>query len=70
ELIYRTFPIAGFGQPFTPDHNFGAYVDLLISGELSGGHWVSFNAIPTTAHTIWGVIVGKMLLGGKSKNDI
>ena len=70
ELIYRTFPVAGFGQPFTPDHNFGAYVDLLISGELSGGHWVSFNAIPTTAHTIWGVIVGKMLLSGKSKNEI
>jgi len=70
ELIYRTFPVAGFGQPFTPDHNFGAYVDLLISGELSGGHWVSFNAIPTTAHTIWGVIVGKILLSGKSKNDI
>jgi len=70
ELIYRTFSVAGFGQPFTPDHNFGAYVDLLISGDLSGGHWVSFNAIPTAAHTIWGVIVGKMLLSGKSKNEI
>ena len=70
ELLYRTFFVVGFDQPFTPDHNFGAYVDLLISGELSGGHWVSFNAIPTTAHTIWGVIVGKILLSGKSKNDI
>jgi len=62
ELIYRVFPVAGFNQPFVPDHNFGAYVDLLISGELSGGHWVSFNAIPTTAHTIWGVLAGKLLL--------
>lgn len=70
ELIYRTFPIAGFDQPFTPDHNFGAYVDILISGELSSGHWVSFNAIPTIAHTVWGVIVGKMLLSSKSKNNI
>ena len=70
ELIYRTFPVAGFDQPFTPDHNFGAYVDSLISGELSGGHWVSLNAIPTAAHTIWGVVVGKILLSSKSKKEI
>lgn len=70
ELVYRTFPVAGFNQPFIPDQNFGAYVDMLISGELSGGHWVSFNAIPTIAHTIWGVIVGKMLLSDNSKSTI
>lgn len=63
ELLYRFFPVAGFDQPFTPDKNFGAWFDLLISGELSGGHWVSFNAIPTIAHTVWGVLVGKLLLG-------
>jgi len=66
ELLYRTFSVEGFNQPFVPDHNFGAYVDLLISGELSSGHWVSFNAIPTIAHTVWGVIIGKILLSGKS----
>ncbi len=65
ELIYRVFPVAGFNQPFIPDHNFGAYVDLLISGELSSGHWVSFNAIPTTAHTIWGVLAGKLLMSNR-----
>lgn len=63
ELIYRVFPVVGFDQPFVPDKNFGAYVDLLISGELSGGHWVSFNAVPTTAHVIWGVLAGKLLIG-------
>jgi len=61
ECLYRYFSVAGFDQPFTPDQNFGAYVDLLISGELSGGHWVSFNAIPTTAHTMWGVMAGQLL---------
>lgn len=66
EIIYRTFPLTGFNQPFTPDHNFGAWFDMLISGELSGGHWVSFNAIPTTAHTIWGVLAGQLL---RSKKD-
>ncbi len=69
ELIYRTFPVAGFTQPFVPDHNFGAYFDLLISGELSGGHWVSFNAIPTTAHTIWGVLVGMLLMSKRSAKE-
>lgn len=70
EIMYRTFSVPGFNQPFVPDHNFGAYIDMLISGELSGGHWVSFNAIPTTAHTIWGVMIGKILLSGKPKDKI
>lgn len=70
ELIYRTFSIEGFNLPFTPDQNFGAYIDLLISGQLSEGHWVSFNAIPTIAHTIWGVIIGKIILSNKSKKEI
>ena len=69
EFIYRKFPVVGFNQPFTPDHNFGAYVDLLISGELSSGHWVSFNAVPTAAHTIWGVLAGKWLLSDRTAMD-
>ncbi|RLD09597.1 DUF5009 domain-containing protein [candidate division KSB1 bacterium] len=66
EILYRTFPVSGFNQPFTPDHNFGAWVDMLISGELSGGHWVSFNAIPTTAHTMWGVLAGHVLISNRT----
>ena len=68
ELLYRAFSVPGFDQPFTPDKNFGAWFDLLISGELSGGHWVSFNAVPTTAHTIWGVLAGRLLLSQKNVN--
>ena len=70
EVLYRTFWVPGFDQPFTPDHNFGAYIDMVISGELSGGHWVSFNAIPTIAHTIWGVIIGKIILSDRSKKEV
>jgi predicted acyltransferase len=62
DVIYRVFPVEGFNQPFAPDKNFGAWFDMLISGNLSTGHWVSFNAIPTTAHTIWGVLVGMLLM--------
>ena len=65
EIIYRTFWVAGYNQPFTPDHNFGAWVDQMITGELSGGHWVSFNAIPTAAHTIWGVLAGQLLMSNQ-----
>jgi predicted acyltransferase len=62
EVIYRTFWVAGYNQPFVPDHNFGSWVDMLIGGELSAGHWVAFNAIPTAAHTIWGVLAGQWLM--------
>ena len=35
---------------------------MLLGGELSAGHWVAFNAIPTAAHTIWGVLAGQWLM--------
>ena len=66
EFIYRGFPVVGFDQPFTPDKNVGAWFDLLISGELSSGHWVNINAFPTAAHTIWGVITGQFLMTDRS----
>lgn len=69
EAIYRLFPVAGFNQPFTPDRNFGAFIDLNIFGELSKQHWVSFNAIPTTAHTIWGVLAGQLLTSDRTDKE-
>jgi predicted acyltransferase len=69
EGIYRWFPVTGYNQPFTPDHNFGAWFDMLISGELSSGHWVSFNAIPTTAHTMWGVLAGQLLMSKRTSTQ-
>ncbi len=65
EVLYRVFAVPGYNQPFVPDHNFGAWFDMLVSGELSAGHWVSFNAIPTAAHTIWGVLAAQLLMSGK-----
>jgi predicted acyltransferase len=69
EFIYRIFWIDGFNQPFTPDQNFGAWFDMLIAGELSGGHWVSINAISTAAHTIWGVLAGKLLMSNRTHRN-
>lgn len=66
EVIYRTFPVEGFNHPFVPNENFGTWLDLQYNGADLRGHWVSFNAIPTTAHTIWGVLAGKLLISDKS----
>lgn len=63
DLLYRFFPVEGFNHPFTMDENFGSWVDLLLMGKMNnGGGWVAINCIPTAAHTIWGVIVGRLLL--------
>ena len=66
ELLYRLWPVPGFNQPFVPDHGFGAWVDLAIMRKLSDGHWVAFNAVPTTAHTLWGVLAGQVLKSGRT----
>lgn len=60
-LAYHLFPVAGYDQPYTPDENFGSYIDMLLMGKLSDGHWVTINAIPTAAHTIWGVLAGQII---------
>ena len=62
DVLYRIWTVDGFNQPFTADHNFGSWVDMVITGKLSHDRWVAFNAIPTSAHTIWGVLVGKLLM--------
>lgn len=66
EVIYRTFPVEGFNHPFTPNENFGTWLDLQYGGADLNGHWVSFNAIPSAAHTIWGVLAGQLLRSGRS----
>ena len=62
DLLYRNWSVPGFDQPFTPDKNFGSWFDLALTGTPGGGHWVAFNALSTTAHTIWGVITGMILM--------
>lgn len=61
-LLYRFWPVAGFNMPYVPDHNFGAWFDMATVGHLHPGHWVTFNAVPTCAHIIWGVCTGRLLM--------
>jgi len=66
EILYRAWAVPGFDQPFVPDHNFGSYMDMILMGKLSRGHWVAFNAVPTTAHTMWGVLAAQLLRSERS----
>lgn len=62
ELLYHFWPVEGYNMPYTPDHNFGSWFDMATVGHLHPYHWVTFNAIPTCAHIIWGLIIGKLLM--------
>lgn len=66
EGLYRFTNIPGFEQPFTDQHNFGNYMDLLLMNKINSGGWVAINCIPTAVHTIAGAITGKMLLDDQS----
>jgi predicted acyltransferase len=63
EALYRGTHVPGFDQPFTDQHNFGNYVDLLLMNKINKGGWVAINCIPTAVHTIAGALAGKLLLG-------
>jgi len=60
--LYRFTNIPGFNQPFTDQHNFGNYIDLILMNKINPDGWVAINCIPTAAHTIWGAVAGKWLL--------
>jgi predicted acyltransferase len=69
EALYRFTNVPNFNQPFTDQHNFGNYIDLILMNKINGGGWVAINCIPTAVHTIAGVLVGKLFLSNK-KNKI
>lgn len=65
DLAYRFFPVDGFNQPWVVYHNLGAWVNNQLEG-VSKSPWASINAIPTIAHTVWGVLFGKLLMSDKT----
>ena len=69
ELLYRLTHIPGFDQPFTDQHNFGNYMDLLLMNKINPDGWVAINCIPTAVHTIGGALAGKLLLDAKTKSS-
>lgn len=71
EFLYRVIQIPTFDQPFTNQHNFGNYADLMLMNKINTGGWVAINCIPTAAHTIWGAVAGIWLINlAAAKNKI
>ncbi len=66
DFLYRFTKISGYDQAFTQGKNFGAFMDMVLMHKLNGGGWVAINALPTAAHTIWGVLFGKILMNNNS----
>jgi predicted acyltransferase len=69
EVLYRGVRMPGFDQPFVEHHNFGAWMDMVLMGKLNPDGWVAINCIPTAAHTIWGVLAGKVLVSKVSQKQ-
>ena len=66
EMLYRFTDVPGFDQPFTDQHNFGNYMDLVLMNKINQGGWVAINCIPTAVHTIAGALTGKLLMSDRT----
>lgn len=66
DLAYRFFPVDGFNQPWVAYQNLGAWVNNKIEGVEKASIWASLNAISTTAHTVWGVLCGQLLMSDRT----
>jgi len=70
DLLFRFWPMAGYNQAFVIDKNFGTWMDMVLMGKINpGGGWLTINFLSTSAHTIWGVLAGKILMSDKSSME-
>jgi len=65
DLAYRFFPVEGFNHPWEKLQDLGAWVNIKIEGVDRGEEWATLNVVSTTAHTVWGVLCGKLLMSEK-----
>lgn len=65
ELLYRFVSVPGYTEPFVSGKNFGNWMDMVLMGKLNSDGWVAINFLPTAAHTIWGVLAGRLIISNK-----
>jgi len=65
DLAYRFFPVEGFNHPWVNFENLGAWFNNKIEGVEKASTWATLNFVSTTAHTVWGVLCGKLLMGDR-----
>ena len=66
DLAYRFFPVTGFNDPWVKYQDLGAWFNQLLEGQKDRTDWATLNFISTTAHTVWGVMCGRLLLSDKT----
>jgi predicted acyltransferase len=66
DLAYRFFPVEGFNHPWVNYENLGAWFNNKIEGVQKASEWATLNFVSTTAHTVWGVLCGKLLMSEKT----
>jgi len=66
DLAYRFFPVEGFNHPWVNYENLGAWFNNKIEGVDKASTWATLNFVSTSAHTIWGVLCGKLLMSDRS----
>ncbi|MEP7257592.1 MAG: heparan-alpha-glucosaminide N-acetyltransferase domain-containing protein [Flavitalea sp.] len=66
EFLYKFTNVPEFDQPFTDQHNFGNYMDLIVTGKVHPGHGPVMNWLPCAASVVWGMMTGQLLLGAKT----
>jgi len=66
DLAYRFFPVEGFNHPWVPYENLGAWFNNKIEGVEKASIWATLNFVSTTAHTVWGVLCGKLMMSDRS----
>lgn len=69
DLAYRFFPVEGFNHPWVPYENLGAWANNKIEGVDKASIWATINAFPTIAHTVWGVLCGKLIMSSKTSAE-
>lgn len=67
DLAYRYFPVEGFNHPWVNFENLGAWFNNKIEGVDKASEWATLNFVSTTAHTVWGVLCGKLLMSDRSQ---
>src|SRR5262249_34492595 len=65
-LLFGGVGGSGEGGPWEPGHNVGTRVDAALHLPLSKGHYVTLNALSSTATILFGVLAGRLLRSGAS----
>ncbi len=69
DLAYRFFPVEGFNHPWVRFEDLGAWFNTKVEGVSKTSEWATLNFVSTTAHTVWGVLCGKLLMSDRKASD-